>query len=344
MQIEDLSERERQVFLSIVHGFIRTAEPVGSRYLAKNYNLNISPATIRNVMMDLEEKGLISQPHTSAGRVPTTSGYRQYVNDLMSVQDLDEVEKISIISQLEIFSKDVNLIIQKATEVLSKISSQLGVVLTPRFNQGKLKKIDLVTLSDSKLLVILNVKSGLVKTVIVEIDKSVPANLIDTTSQLINERLHDLSLEELQDSIDTRFNDVDRDIRVLIDAIRKKSELLKFDYEGDFHFAGARNVISQPEFENREKIGKILELLDRKDILIKILDGHESEGVSIVIGDENQEDLMKNCSLITTSYNFDNAKGTLGIIGPTRMQYSKIIALVEFMAETLSYLIMKNNN
>ncbi len=344
MQIEDLSERERQVFLSIVHGFIKTAEPVGSRYLSKNYNLNISPATIRNVMMDLEEKGLISQPHTSAGRVPTTSGYRQYVNGLMFVQDLDEAEKISIISQLEIFSKDVNLIIQKATQVLSKISSQLGVVLTPRFNQGRLNKIDLVSLSDNKLLVILNVKSGLVKTVIVEIDKSVPANLIDTTRQLINERLHGLSLEELQDSINKRFNDVDNDIRVLLDAIRMKSELLKFDYDGDFHFAGARNVISQPEFENREKIGRILELLDRKDILIKILDGHEAEGVSIVIGDENQEDLMKNCSLITTSYNFDNAKGTLGIIGPTRMQYSKIIALVEFMAETLSYLITKNNN
>jgi len=344
MQIEELTERERQVFLSIVHGFIRTAEPVGSRYLARNYNLNISPATIRNVMMDLEEKGLISQPHTSAGRVPTTTGYRQYVNDLMSVQDLDEAEKGSIISQLDIFSQDVNLIVQKATEVLSKISSQLGVVLTPRFNQGRLNKIDLVTLSDNKLLIILNVKSGLVKTVIAEIEKSVPENLINTTRQLINERLHGLSLEELQDSINKCFNDVDQDIRVLLDAIKEKSDLLKSEYDGDFHFAGARNVIFQPEFKNQEKIGKILELLDRKDILIKILDGQESEGVSIVIGDENQEDLMKNCSLITTSYNFDNARGTLGVIGPTRMQYSKIIALVEFMAETLSYLVMKNNN
>lgn len=344
MQIEELTERERQVFLSIVHGFIRTAEPVGSRYLARNYNLNISPATIRNVMMDLEEKGLISQPHTSAGRVPTTTGYRQYVNDLMSVQDLDEAEKGSIISQLDIFSQDVNLIVQKATEVLSKISSQLGVVLTPRFNQGRLNKIDLVTLSDNKLLIILNVKSGLVKTVIAEIEKSVPENLINTTRQLINERLHGLSLEELQDSINKCFNDVDQDIRVLLDAIKEKSDLLKSEYDGDFHFAGARNVIFQPEFKNQEKIGKILELLDRKDVLIKILDGQESEGVSIVIGDENQEDLMKNCSLITTSYNFDNARGTLGVIGPTRMQYSKIIALVEFMAETLSYLVMKNNN
>ena len=344
MQTKELSERERQVFLSIVHGFIRTAEPVGSRYLAKNYNLNISPATIRNVMMDLEEKGLISQPHTSAGRIPTTSGYRQYVNDLMSVQDLDDSVKKSIISQLDIFSQDVNLIVQKATEVLSKISSQLGVVLTPRFNQGRLNKIDLVSLSENKLLLILNVQSGLVKTVIVEIDKKVPANLIETTRQLINERLHGLTLEELQDSIKKRFNDVDKDIRVLLNAIREKTDLLKSEYDGDFHFAGARNVIFQPEFKNQEKIGKILELLDRRDVLIKILDGQESEGVSIVIGDENQEDLMKNCSLITTSYNFDNARGTLGIIGPTRMQYPKIIALVEFMAETLSYLVTKNKN
>jgi len=344
MQTEELTERERQVFLSIVHGFIKTAEPIGSRYLSKNYDLNISPATIRNVMMDLEEKGLIAQPHTSAGRIPTTTGYRQYVNSLMDVPRLSLAEKKSIIAQLEGFSQDVNLIIQEATKVLSKISSQLGLVLTPRFNKGRISKIELVPLANHKLLLVLNVKGGLVKTVIVEVEKDLPKHRLESTQSVLNERLYDLSLEEMQQAITERFTDVDTDIVLLLKSIKDRSDQFKFENDLEFHFAGAKNVISQPEFETRDKIEKILELLDRKDIIVKILDGQEAPGVSIVIGDENQEDLMKNCSLITTSYSFDNAKGTLGIIGPTRMQYSKIVALVEFMAETLSYLVSKNNN
>ncbi len=338
MHIDELTEREREVFLSIVHGFIQTAEPVGSRYLSKNYNLNISPATIRNVMMDLEEKGLITQPHTSAGRVPTNVGYRQYVNSMMSVQTLSEEEKHSIVREMEGFSQDVSSIVQHATDVLSRISSQLGVVLTPRFNRGQLEKLELIQISENKLLLLLNVKSGLVKTVIFEINQRLPQSLLEATTQLLNERLHGLSLEELQNTITDRFRDLDQEQRMLIQTIQMNANFA-IQTDTKFHFAGAKNVIEQPEFENREKIGKILELLDRRDILIKILDEQEAEGVSIVIGDENQEDLMKNCSMITTSYSFENAKGTLGIIGPTRMQYSKIVSLVEFMAETLSYLV-----
>ena len=341
MNIEKLTDRERQVFLSIVHGFIQTAEPVGSRYIAKHYQMDISPATIRNVMGDLEEMGLIAQPHTSAGRVPTDIGYRQYVNSMMMVGTLSEQEKRSIVNQLEGFSQDVNSIIQHATNVLSKISSQLGVVLTTRFNKGNLEKLQLVRISNDKLLMVLNVKSGLVKTVILELnDQQIPMNMLEATEQILNERLHGLSLEELQNSLHERFRDLDQDRQQLIRTILKSGELY-FKDDSTFHFSGAKTILEQPEFENREKIGKILELLDRKDVLIKILDEQQTDGVSIVIGDENQEELMKHCSVITTSYSLDEAKGTLGIIGPTRMQYPKIVALVEFMAETLSYLVNK---
>jgi len=343
MGLEDLTERERQVFLSIVHSFIKTAEPVGSRYLAKHYNLNISPATIRNVMTDLEEKGLITQPHTSAGRVPTDIGYRHYVESLKGAVKLTSVEKRSIVEQLKRFSEDLDLIIEKSSEVLSKISSQLGVVLAPRFNQGRLQKIDLIPLTNKKLLMVLSVQSGLVKTVIVEIDKAIPPGLLDTTTQIINERLHNVSINRLQQLFDERFRDLDFRKKTIVNAIKAKTNnILKYDANTSFHFAGAKNVISQPEFETKEKVSKILELLDRKDVLIRVMSERESDGVSIVIGEENKEDLMKNCSVITTTYHLKDASGTIGVIGPTRMQYAKIIALVEFMAETLSYLVTES--
>jgi heat-inducible transcriptional repressor len=343
MIFQELTEREKEVFLSIVHGFVKTAEPVGSRFLTKHYGLQYSPATVRNVMMDLEEKGLLAQPHTSAGRVPTNYGYRQYVDHMMHVGKLSDREKQLIVQDLSDYSDNVDQIVEKSTLVLSKISNQLGVLLTPRFNKGKLVKLDLVSLSDDRLLVVLKIKSGLIKSIIVEIEKTVPRNLLQATVELLNERLYGLSIGELQESLVERFKDVESDKKDIVKAIQSKAhQLVGHEPETDFHFFGAKNVISHPEFGSQEKIKKLLELLDRKDILIRMLDEHANDGVSIIIGDENKEALMNNCSVITTTYQFQNTQGTLGIIGPTRMQYSKIIALVEFMAETLTYLTSNN--
>jgi heat-inducible transcriptional repressor len=342
MKLEELADRERQVFLSIVQSFIQTAEPVGSRYLCKHYHMDISPATIRNVMTDLEEKGLICQPHTSAGRIPTDIGYRQYVDSLMGAVKLTDDAKRSIVEQLAKFSEDIDIIVERASRVLSDISSQLGLVLSPRFTKGRLDKIDLISMADNKLMVILTIKSGLVKTIVVEIDQEVSQSLLEATEQILNERLHGLSIEELQQSIDERFRDVDLSSRLILNAIREKSDtILSPDASYGFHFAGMKNVIAHPEFETKEKIGKIIELMDRKDILVRVLSNQNTAGVSIVIGEENKESLMKNCSLIAATYQTDDVRGTLGVIGPTRMEYTKIIALVEFMAEALGYLMSK---
>jgi len=341
MGLEELTERERKVFLSIVRSFIQTAEPVGSRYLAKNYDLQISPATVRNVMNDLEEKGLVKQPHTSAGRVPTDIGYRQYVDSAMEQFTIDDYEKQKIIEQMSKFSEDLDIISEKASQVLGEISSQLGIVLAPRFSQGKIEKIELVFLTEKKFLLVLGVQLGLVKTIIVEIEQCIAPNILQATNEVLNERLYGLSIDELQSFMEKRFRDVDAKIKIFIKAIQEKTDRI-FQPKTDFYFAGTKNVISHPEFETREKMSKILELIDRKDILIRVINEHQgTPGVSIVIGEENKEDLMKNCSLITTSYEIQGAAGTLGVIGPTRMQYAKVISLVEFMSETLSYLFKK---
>lgn len=340
---EELTERERQVFLSIVHCFIETAEPVGSRHLAKRYNLNISPATIRNVMMDLEEKGFIIQPHTSAGRVPTNTGYRTYVNNLMRVTNLQPEEKKNIRDQLNESSEGIDVIIRKASQVISQISSQLGVVMAPQFIKGRLSKIELLPLMEKKLLVVLSIQSGLVKTVIVEINQTFSRFGLETINRILNERLHGVSIDTLQSSMQERFIDLDEKSRLLLSSIAVKTNNLLSQQDTDsFYYSGAKNVISQPEFKSEEKINKLLELLDRKDILVRILNESGTEdGVSIVIGEENGEQLMKNCSLITATYSIENVKGTVGVIGPTRLKYDKIIALVQFMSEMLGYYTKK---
>ncbi len=340
MEIAELTERERQVFISIVQCFIESAEPVGSRYLAKIAELNLSPASIRNVMMDLEEKGLIAQPHTSAGRIPTDIGYRFYVDSLMRNVRLTPNARRSIMEQLSRFSEDVDMIIDKASHVLSDISSQLGVVLAPRFNQGQLEKIDLISVSESKILVVLTIKSGLVKTIIVEVDQNVPASLLDGVRLLLNERLHGITVEDFQGSFDERFSDLDDESKKVLQLIKSKTDrLIGIESPVDFHITGAGRIIQQPEFASQERVGVFLNLIDRRDLLLRVLNESGSSGVSIVIGEENKQDVLKNCSVITTTYNMAGATGTIGVIGPTRMQYAKIISLVEFMAETLGYLL-----
>ncbi|HNW59240.1 MAG TPA: heat-inducible transcriptional repressor HrcA [bacterium] len=342
MTIDELTERERQVFLSIVQSFIETAEPVGSRFLSKIAELQLSPATIRNVMVDLEDKGLIRQPHASAGRVPTDGGYRAYVDGMIGGVRLSPSARRSIVEQLSRFAEDVDLIIDQASHVLSNITSQMGVVLAPRFNQGRLEKIDLVAVSEEKILVILTIKSGLVKTIIVEMDEKVPLHLLEAARQILNERLHGLTIAEFQASFEERFSDLDENSKRVLRKIRIRAEkLVGYESPGSFHLAGAGKIIQQPEFASQEKVGIILDLIDRRDLLLRVLEGSESSGVSIVIGDENKEEVLKHCSVITTTYSIDGATGTIGVIGPTRMQYAKIIGLVQFMAETLGYVLTK---
>jgi len=343
MNTEELTQREVIVLNSLVHGFITTAEPVGSRFLADHYDLKISPATIRNVMADLEEKGYIWQPHTSAGRMPTTCGYRTYVDNLNPKAVLDDIERHLIVEQLKKFSQDVDTVISKSAQVISEISSQLGVILSPRFTQGKLDKIELVPISEQRFLVVLSVQSGLIKTVIVEMESEIDSENLHEISQVLNERLYDRPIGQLAEFFDKCFTDIDAQTQLLISAIKHKTHsLLTEGGVDDVHFSGARNVVNHPEFDSQEKMGKMLELLDRKDILVRVMSDLASPGVSIVIGEESKEELMQNCSLITTSFNLNGAVGTLGVIGPTRMQYAKMISLVKFMADTLGYLISKS--
>lgn len=334
-----LTDRQSTILYHIVETYVKTAKPVGSRNLAKKYSLGISAATIRNVMNDLEEMGLLCQPHVSAGRIPTDKGYRFYVNGLMSLQVLGNMERRMILENLHLHSSvDVNEILQAASRVLGRISSQLGVVLEPRFYQGVFQKMELVSVSENRVLAVLSIKSGLVKTIMMEIESGVSDDQLHETAWLINERLSGLSLLEVKETIDQRLNDVtvpqNRLLRLILDS---SDRLFSFDQDG-LHMDGAQNIVANPEFSEVAEVARILSLIESKESFVSKFDSvpPENERISVRIGAENQEDLFRGCSVVTARYTIGNVQGALGVVGPTRMQYSRIIPLVDYVGEILT--------
>ncbi len=335
---DPLSERERMVLNSIVEDFVRNAVPVGSRVLSKKQGIQLSPATIRNVMGDLEESGYLTHPHTSAGRVPTDKGYRFYVDSLMEVEELSEQEKNDILQHFLRVTKEVDSILDAASQVIARVSSQLGVVLSPRFYQGSFEKIELVPLAEKKVLMVLSIKSGLVRTILLKMEAEVSREVMERTAAVINERLHGLSLTEIKNTLDSRLRDLVEVDAGLVNAIASSATPLidQIDHR-NFHFGGTNNIMVQPEFFDHRKLSNMLNLLESKQIVIRLFEQSETRGeLTIAIGEENRDELIKYCSLITTSYHLGSVTGTLGVIGPTRMRYPKVIALVDFMAKVLT--------
>lgn len=340
----ELTERERMVLHSIVENFVDSAVPVGSRTLAKKYKMSISPATIRNTMMDLEDLGYVTHPHTSAGRQPTDKGYRYYVDSLASIRQLGEKEKKEIFEHVREVSQEVEAILDAASQTLAHISSQLGVVLSPRFYQGIFEKMEIVQVSETKLLMVITIKGGLVKTIMMEIQRELSRETIEDTTRIINERLQGLTLEGIKASIDKRLRGVEGVesilVKLIIDSAQK---LFDFDRRRDFHYGGTHNIMNKPEFSDRDSLSKIINMLENKEMIIHIFGQEDqNESLSIAIGNENREELLKHCTLITSTYHIGNISGTLGVLGPTRMQYPKTIALVDYMANVLTTVLQEH--
>lgn len=344
----ELSERAKSILHLIVENFVRNATPVGSKYIASHSDLALSPASIRNVMKELERQGYVTQPHTSAGRMPTDKGYRFYVDSLMRRENLSESEKRRILHNLQKFSNDLNFILEEASHSLAKISNLLGVALAPRFYEGIIDKIELISLAEKKILVVISIKSGLVKTISLELNKDVPREKLERAAGIINERLHGLTLNEIKRTIDARLKNIAFDEEQLIDSLIDSSRLL-FDFTppADLHIGGATNIISQPEFFMKDTSKYITGLLDDREVMIHVLTQDETREdepqgttkIKITIGVENTEELMRHCSLITASYHAGEIRGTIGVLGPTRMYYSKVIALVDYMAKALTEML-----
>ena len=347
MIYENLNDREKTILRSIVQQFILTASPVGSRNITKKFNVGVSPATVRNIMSDLEDSGFINHPHTSAGRIPTDKGYRYYVDTLMEIQKLKNSDKGIIDKSLDQSSLETDEILKIASRLLSSITRQIACVTYPKLDNGILAKIQLVSLSLTRLLVVVSIQSGLVKTITLEFESEVENTKLQKVEALLNERLNGLTFQEIRKTFKERFSDIgDIEkpiIRLFIDSVDKifRDQVT----EEKVLITGATNVIQQPEFDDPEKFQSVIELIEDKDIIIHIMDKKKSESINSVlisIGRENEEEKLNEYSLITKEYTFGETSGTVGIIGPKRMEYSKVVAIVSYLGDMLSEVLTGN--
>lgn len=336
----ELNEREREILSTIIQLYILNASPIGSRNLSKYLegNLKLSPATIRNIMSDLEELNYISHPHTSAGRIPTDKGYRFYVNSLQRIEHLSERE-LSAINQ-DIFKSGSETILKDASKVLGMLSHYLAVVRIPYVNDLLVHRIELIQIASDKLLVVIAMDSNIVRTVTLEINFDINTNYIDSITYLINEKVSGKPLSYIRENfinIMQTFNPADTPlIRLFVESIER---LFHKEASNDkIHLAGTQNLLNQPEFEDIEKVKGVIELIENEDVIIHLLDKSENipTDIKVMIGNEMGSQLMEDYSLVVSSYQMTGGSGSIGLIGPKRMNYSKVMALVRYMSELLT--------
>jgi heat-inducible transcriptional repressor len=338
---DKLSDRERHVLAALIDHYVKSAQPVGSRVLANRYKLGVSPATIRNTLQDLEELGLVTQPHTSAGRIPTDLGYRIYVDLLLKPEQLSLGEKQKIDEEIASAFTPIDQILEQTSRILAEVSSQLGVSTSPEFDRAVLTKMEMLPVAERKLLVVIAVRSGLVKTILMEVDSDLSSSMVAETSRLLNEKLVGLTLGEIKRTISDRFKDVRLGDPRLLRVFTESVNALSTEVEGEgLHVGGAPNILRQPEFRDREILDQLLGVLESKRPLADMVSSASlKDGVVVTIGKEANVGNFEMCSMVTSTYSAGRSKGTIGVIGPTRMKYSKLVSIVDYTAKLLSKLL-----
>ncbi len=339
---EMLTARSQKVLEAIILHYIQDAEPVGSRTVSKKDTMGLSPATIRNVMADLEEVGFLMQPHTSAGRIPTDRAFRFYVDSILEVQKLSLSARDKIEIGLQDEGLDINEIMRRASSLLSLLSKQAGVVLAPRFGSLIFKRIEFIKLREKKILVIVVSKTGEVLNRLIEYDEQISQDDLDKYSRYLTEIMGGLSLVETKRKImeEMKKEKVIFD-RLMYNALQLSQKVLENEGEGDLYIEGKINVIQSPEFADMEKIRILLHAFEEKTKIVKLLDkALAAHGIQIFIGEENEFSEMKDCSVVAAPYSKENyTLGTLGVIGPTRMDYSTIVPIVDYTAKIVSKIL-----
>ena len=338
-----LSEREQEILRLVVRSFIDTAGPVGSRYLARHYPIGLSPASIRNTMSDLEELGYLGHPYTSAGRMPTEMGYRAFVDELMASPELSAAEKKLLKAQLDQIMGDTEELLRESSRLLGQMSNLLGVVLSPRLSKGVLERLEVVPLASSRVMVVISVRGGFVKTIVLEVEATFKRRDLDRIVSMLNERLAGLRLEEIRHSFAKRTRDLNDEgtgiVRLILD---ESASLFSEPAEGRLTYSGTQQIISQPEFQEMADVRNLIDIIENEGYVVQLLEGQHPEfprhpGKAVVsIGSENSDQRADKYSVVTAHYQVGDTTGTVGILGPMRMDYERVVALVENMATLLS--------
>lgn len=335
-----LDERKQKVLQAIIKDYIFTAEPVGSRTIAKKYDLGVSPATIRNEMSDLEELGFIEQPHTSAGRIPSDRGYRYYVDCLMKKKKLTKDEQKNILSGYRTKVQDIGTVLQRTNTILSNITNYTSLVTGPQFNKSNLRHVQLMPLDNGRALVVVVTDNGMAQTRMIDLPNTINDIDLQKISQVMNAKLQGLSLEHIKLTlIKEIYSELSKHRNIFDAAMDLVQETLNLNQDEKVYLAGTLNILNQPEFSDINKVKTLLSLLEQDKVLKNILCDMTTanEGIAVTIGGENKVEGLHGCSTVTATYEVDGRViGSVGIIGPTRMDYEKAISIVEFMTQHLS--------
>jgi heat-inducible transcriptional repressor len=324
----DLSERARAILRAIVHLYILHAAPVGSRFVSRylEREFKLSPASIRNIMADLEEAGYITHPHTSAGRMPTDRGYRVYVDTMMEYERLSREETEAVVQNLLATPREA--VLREASRMLGSLSHHIALVRMPQLRDARVHRVEMLPLSSQRVLVIIALESDIVRTISIETHHVPTSATLDEITRVINERVTGRPLSVITEIVST----------IAADAAEEGRDLIRLfiDHVGTIN-DGTHHLLTLPEFDRPDRVRSVIELVENEEVIVHLLDTVEGgAGVRVRIGNEMPDSSLQDYSLITTTYRVGAATGTVGVIGPKRMNYSRMVSLVDFVSDVLS--------
>ena len=344
MANSELSDRERSVLEAVIKSFVETAEPAGSQSLSRRFGLGVSPATIRSTMSDLEEKGYLFHPHTSAGRVPTDKAYRVFVDGLGQVKPLSHDTQAKLEEELR--GGTIEAILHRAAQTLGVLTQELGIALGPTLDQTVLERLDLIRASSDRLVLVMTLRGGIVRTVFVEVRGEIEDAAVMEVARVLNERLSGRTIAQIRGTVHERLRDASRSPAV--------HEVLNiFVTEGDQLFdtalsQGEQTVVlgqasmlaDQPEFASGEGMRRLVELTETRQRLAVLLRERQSQhGITITIGSEHGDPLLGQLTVVTAEYRTAALCGVIGVIGPTRMPYEKVVSVVTHTSRLVTALL-----
>ncbi|HWR59375.1 MAG TPA: heat-inducible transcriptional repressor HrcA [Thermodesulfovibrionales bacterium] len=332
-------DRIHRVLWAVVESYITNPDPVGSRFVTKKYEFNLSAATIRNAMADLEDLGFLHQPHTSAGRIPTDKGYRFYVDYLSQRESpADDYLTNEIIARLENIRNDISGLLEETSKMISSFSHYLGVALAPRPDKTTFRGINLFGYKEGRVMVVLLTDEGIVRNKVVRLDTVLTQRDLNSISGYLNSEFAGQTIDDIKVRIvKEMYRDKALCDKLIARAIRICEEAFSFDY-GNVFISGLSEVLGLPDFSDLQRIKEISKAIEDKHLIVKLLDMlSQSEGVQVVIGSENPATEMRKLSLVLSTYrDGDRPMGTIGIIGPTRMDYLRAITIVDTAARFIT--------
>lgn len=331
-----IDDRKKKVLQAIIEEYINTAEPVSSKAIAESYGLNYSSATIRNEMASLEKDGFLEKTHTSSGRVPSEKGYRLYVDELLQDNDISMEEIKYISSKLETKVNEIEDLTKIATSTISEVTHYTTVSIGPNVNYQIIKEIKFVLLGNRMLMAVILTDTGMVKETIIKFDEDITEKQVETLNYMFNNKLKGEPIEKIDRPLEEYlFDEMTYSVKVIKPIIEQLKKVLEDD--GNIYLEGANRAFELPEFNSLEVAKNFINILDTKELMSDMLNSGFAQDINVYIGEENEKDELKDFSIVTFKHKVgDKDLGTIGIIGPKRMDYSKVISVMKYVSKKLN--------